>query len=152
VSGKAQDSRVSFPELNLDLRVSLVPSLYGENIVMRLLDLSRSFSMDKFQVDSATKAGFVSALGLKNGVILISGTTGSGTTTTLYTAVSSLDLRRLNVMTIEEPIEYVITGITQIGVDRKLSFANALRAILRQDPDVILVGEIRDEETANLCF
>jgi type IV pilus assembly protein PilB len=152
ISGKAQDSRVSYPSLNLDLRVNLIPSLYGEKVVMRLLDLSRSFSMEKLQIDQRAKDDFSSVLRLKNGVVLISGPTGSGKTTTLYTAVSSLDRKKLNILTVEDPIEYTIPGITQIGINRKLSFASALRAILRQDPDVILVGEVRDEETADLCF
>ena len=152
VSGKAQDSRVSYPSLDLDLRVNLIPSLYGEKIVMRLLDLSRSFKMDDLRIQERAKEDFLGALKSKSGVVLISGPTGSGKTTTLYTAVSSLDRKKLNILTVEDPVEYTIPGITQIGINRKLSFANALRAILRQDPDVILVGEVRDEETADLCF
>lgn len=152
MSGKAQDSRVSFPDLNLDLRVNLIPSLYGEKIVLRLLDLRRSFAMQDLHMQDRAKADLSAALQAASGVILISGPTGSGKTTTLYTAVSSLDRNKLNILTVEDPVEYTIPGITQIGINHKLSFDNALRAILRQDPDVILVGEIRDRETAELCF
>lgn len=152
ISGKAQDSRVSYPVLKLDLRVNLIPSLYGEKIVLRLLDLSRNFEMQSLALDTQTKEDLLAATNAENGVVLISGPTGSGKTTTLYTLVHSLNREKLNILTVEDPIEYTITGITQIGINKKLSFANALRAILRQDPDVILVGEIRDEETADLCF
>jgi type IV pilus assembly protein PilB len=152
VSGEAQDSRLSCPDLNIDLRVSLTPSHYGEKIVMRRLDRNRSFSMENLAIASSAKSDFIQALRSENGVILISGPTGSGKTTTLYTAVSSLDREKLNVLTVEDPVEYTLPGITQIGINKKLSFASALRAILRQDPDVILLGEIRDEETADLCF
>lgn len=152
VSGKAQDARVSYPRMQLELRASLVPTHYGEKVVMRLLDQRRSFSMEALDIDAEAKDDFQASLKAKSGVVLISGPTGSGKTTTLYTAVSSLDRKRLNIVTIEDPVEYTMPGITQIGVSSKLSFGGALRAILRQDPDVILVGEIRDEETANLCF
>jgi type IV pilus assembly protein PilB len=152
VSGRPQDSRVSYAGLRLDLRVNLIPVLFGEKIVLRLLDLSRSFQLKDLNIDASAKDDLVSALRSKNGVILISGPTGSGKTTTLYTVLSSLDRRKLNIVTIEDPVEYSIAGINQTNVDSKISFAGALRAILRQDPDVILVGEIRDEETADLCF
>lgn len=152
VSGRAQDSRVSYPSLNLELRASLTPTHHGEKIVMRLLRQDQEFSLEALDIEARSKKDFKAALGSKSGVVLISGPTGSGKTTTLYRAVSSLDRRRMNIITIEDPVEYVLPGITQIGVTAKLSFANALRAVLRQDPDVILVGEIRDEETADLCF
>jgi len=138
--------------MKLELRASLAPTHYGEKIVMRLLDQSRTFSMDTLAIEDDAKANFSASLRAKSGVVLISGPTGSGKTTTLYTAVSSLDREKLNIITIEDPVEYTLAGISQIGVGSKLSFANALRAVLRQDPDVILVGEIRDEETADLCF
>lgn len=152
ISGEPLDGRISYPTLSLELRVNMTPTHFGEKIVIRLLDQSRSFSMSDLKIHDRAKSDLKDALNAKNGVILISGPTGSGKTTTLYTAVSSLDRSKLNVMTIEDPVEYTIPGITQIGVTRKLSFEKALRAILRQDPDVILVGEIRDKETADLCF
>lgn len=152
VSGRPQDGRFSVPSLNLDLRVNLLPTLYGEKIVLRLLDLGRRFAMEDLQLEDSVRADLEQALSLKNGVILISGPTGSGKTTTLYTLLGSLDRRRLNIVSIEDPVEYAMDGVSQVKVDAKVTFAGALRAILRQDPDVILVGEIRDEETANLCF
>jgi type IV pilus assembly protein PilB len=152
VSGKPQDSRVSYANLKLDLRVNLVPVLYGEKIVLRLLDLTRSFLLKDLQIADYAKEDLLAALRAKNGVLLISGPTGSGKTTTLYTVLSALERQKLNIVTIEDPIEYSILGINQTNVNSKVSFAGALRAMLRQDPDVMLVGEIRDEETADLCF
>ena len=152
VSGTTQDSRVSYPSMNLELRASLAPTHYGEKIVMRLLDQSKTFSLENLALEQEAGSDFHAALQSKSGVVLISGPTGSGKTTTLYGAVASLDRARLNVVTIEDPVEYTLPGITQMGVSSKMSFASALRAVLRQDPDVILVGEIRDEETADLCF
>lgn len=152
VSGEPLDSRVTFPELQHEARVNLVPTHHGDKIVMRLFDPARSFSVDGLGLEEKSECDLLNALDSKNGVILVSGPTGSGKTTTLYSLVHALDRKKLNIVTIEDPIECSIQGVTQIGISRKLSFAKALRAILRQDPDVILVGEIRDEETAELCF
>ena len=102
-------------------------------------------------MDDAKKA-VRKALTAENGVCLITGPTGSGKTTLLYSALAALDRRGLNIVSIEDPVEYTFPGITQIQVSPRLSFADSLRAILRQDPDVILVGEVRDRETAELCF
>lgn len=151
VSGKAQDARVSFKNWKLDIRTSLLPSQYGEKIVLRLLDLNRSFELSSLGFDDGTLNDLKNALKAKNGVILISGPTGSGKTSTLYTLLSSLDRNSQNILTLEDPIEYGIDGITQVQVNSKLGFSDALRAVLRQDPDVILVGEVRDAETADLC-
>lgn len=151
-SGRAQDGRVAMDFLGVDLRVSLLPSLYGEKIVLRVLDLKRSFRMSDLGFDQDTAAALDGALRAKNGVILISGPTGSGKTTTLYSLLMALDPKTKNIITLEDPIEYRLPGITQVRITSKLSFADALRSVLRQDPDVILVGEIRDEETADLCF
>lgn len=151
VSGRAQDGRISFKNWKLDIRASLLPSQYGEKIVLRLLDLTRSFDLEKTLFDSETKNDLKRALKAKNGVIIISGPTGSGKTTTLYTLLSSLDRTGKNIITLEDPIEYGIEGLTQVQVSPKLKFSDALRAVLRQDPDIILVGEVRDAETADLC-
>jgi len=151
MSGRAQDGRVSFKNWKLDIRASLLPSQYGEKIVLRLLDLTRSFALDSIGFDDATLNDLKAALRNKNGVMIISGPTGSGKTSTLYTLLSHLDRETKNILTLEDPIEYGIDGITQVQASPKLSFAEALRAVLRQDPDVILVGEVRDAETADLC-
>lgn len=151
ISGKAQDGRVSFQSWNLDLRASLLPSQYGEKIVLRLLDLTRKFELDALGFDDETRNDLNQALTAKNGVLIVSGPTGSGKTTTLYTLLCEIDRYTKNVITLEDPIEYGIPGLTQVQVSKKLSFADALRSVLRQDPDVILVGEIRDAETADLC-
>ncbi len=151
LSGRPQDSRVSFQAWQLDLRASLLPSQYGEKIVLRLLDLTRRFEFSELGFDRQTLGDLEEALGSKHGVLLISGPTGSGKTTTLYTLLCHLDRKGQNILTLEDPIEYGIEGLTQVQVSPKMSFADALRAILRQDPDVILVGEIRDRETADLC-
>jgi type II secretory ATPase GspE/PulE/Tfp pilus assembly ATPase PilB-like protein len=150
-SGEAQDGRVSLPARKLDLRTSLIPTQYGEKIVLRLLDLSREFNLDRSGLAVAAIAELRDALRAKNGVVIVSGPTGSGKTTLLYTLLCALDRVGKNVITLEDPIEYSIAGLTQVQVTPKLSFAKALRSILRQDPDVILVGEIRDSETADLC-
>ncbi len=152
VSGKAQDGRISYQAWQLDLRTSLLPSQYGEKIVLRLLDLTRKFELKALGFDDRTEADLVHALTASHGVLIISGPTGSGKTTTLYTLLCALDRYSKNIITLEDPIEYGIPGLTQVQVSRKLSFADALRAVLRQDPDVILVGEIRDAETADLCM
>lgn len=150
--GKAQDGRVSFHAWKLDVRTSLLPSQFGEKIVLRLLDLSRSFNLDALGLSSQSLTDLRESLKYKNGVIIISGPTGSGKTTTLYTLLCDLDRRLKNIITLEDPIEYGIEGLTQIQITPKLSFGQALRSVLRQDPDVILVGEIRDQETADLCL
>ena len=151
VSGKAQDGRISYQAWQLDLRSSLLPSQYGEKIVLRLLDLTRKFELSSLGFDSETYNDLTSALSVKNGVLIISGPTGSGKTTTLYTLLCAIDRYSKNIITLEDPIEYGIPGLTQVQISKKLTFADALRAVLRQDPDVILVGEIRDNETADLC-
>lgn len=150
--GRPQDSRVSFPELKREARVNLTPTHYGEKIVLRIFDPNRNFSIQSLGLSDSSERDLIESLSSKNGVILVSGPTGSGKTTTLYSLVHALDRKKLNIVTVEDPVECTISGVTQIGINKKLSFASALRAILRQDPDVILVGEIRDEETADLCF
>ncbi len=152
VSGKPQDGRASLSALRLDLRVSLLPTHFGEKVVMRLLNLDASFNLSELGFLEAEQKMFERALQYEDGVIVISGPTGSGKTRTLYALLKALNPKRLNIVTLEDPIEYRIEGLNQVQVNRKMSFADALRSVLRQDPDVILVGEVRDAETAKLCF
>lgn len=152
VSGKPQDSRCTVEGVPVDLRVNLLPTLFGEKIVLRLLDAGREFGIQNLGIPYNTLADMMAALNYRNGVVLISGPTGSGKTTTLYSMLSAIDRQRKNIVTLEDPVEYTIEGINQVRIDPKVSFSGALRAVLRQDPDVILVGEIRDEETAKLAF
>ena len=151
-----QDGRI---ELNVgghpvDLRVSVLPTLFGESVVMRVLDRGVvSLDLDKLGMDEAIKRKFREVMIRPNGIILVTGPTGSGKTTTLYSALSELNTVDDKLITTEDPIEYDIDGIVQVPIDNELgnSFAAILRAILRQDPDRILVGEIRDVETAEIA-
>lgn len=152
ISGKPQDGRISFKTWNLDIRANLLPTLYGEKIVLRLLDLKREFELSALGLEEDVLEDLKGTLNFKNGVVLISGPTGSGKTTTLYTLLSAIDRKMKNIVTLEDPVEYGLDGINQVKIDRKVSFHEALRSVLRQDPDVILVGEVRDQETADLCF
>lgn len=148
-----QDGRISLPTLNFDARVNTLPTIYGEKIVFRLLSYEQKFNLDMSGIKSNCLKLLKEALNSQNGLIILSGPTGSGKTTTLYSLLHALDFDQLNVTTIENPVEYRIPGITQVDVrEKNLSFSDALRALMRQDPDVILVGEIRDEETAKLCI
>lgn len=152
ISGRPQDGRTSLPSLKLDLRVNLIPTLFGEKIVMRLLDLSTSFDLSDMGFLEKERELFEQTLRLDNGVVVISGPTGSGKTRTLYGLLRAIDPTRFNIITLEDPIEYRVEGLNQVQVSNKMTFADALRSVLRQDPDVILVGEVRDAETAKLCF
>ena len=152
ISLRAQDSRISVSEMNLDVRINLVPTIHGEKLVLRLLDQSRAFDLNSMNLGQEANAAIRRALGYGTGVCLITGPTGSGKTTLLYSALEALDRSSLNIVTIEDPVEYTFPGITQVQVTPKLGFGDALRAMMRQDPDVILVGEVRDRETAELCF
>ncbi len=139
---------------SVDVRVSIVPTYYGENSVMRLLaDQAEEFSLDSLGFTPAHREKIMRAAQKPHGMILATGPTGSGKTTTLYTLVKMLNVPDISIITIEDPIEYSISGINQIQVNAKsgLSFANGLRSMLRQDPNVIMVGEIRDVETAGLA-
>ena len=138
----------------LDLRVSTVPTVHGESVVMRVLDRSSvRYSLDSMGFSPDNLAGFNQLLARPHGILLITGPTGSGKTTTLYTALSKLDASAHKIITVEEPVEYQLEGINQIQVHQQigLSFANALRSILRQDPDIIMIGEMRDGETAQIA-
>jgi type II secretory ATPase GspE/PulE/Tfp pilus assembly ATPase PilB-like protein len=151
-SGVPQDGRASLPSLRLDLRVSLLPTHFGEKVVMRLLDLDVNFDLEALGFMEDERKMLEAVLRLDNGVVVISGPTGSGKTRTLYALLKALGPKNLNIVTLEDPIEYRIEGLNQVQISHKMSFAKALRSVLRQDPDVILVGEVRDEETAKLCF
>ena len=138
----------------LDLRVSTVPTVYGESVVMRVLDRANvRFSMEEMGFSQGNLTQLNQLLARPHGVLLVTGPTGSGKTTTLYAALSKLDTTSQKVITVEDPVEYQIEGINQIQVHPQinLTFANALRSILRQDPDIIMVGEMRDGETAQIA-
>ncbi len=139
---------------SIDLRVSTFPTVRGEKVVLRLLEQSAlHFSLDSIGFQVGDLERLKKRIAAPYGMIIISGPTGSGKTTTLYSAINSLDVSRLNVVTVEDPVEYRLTGVYQLQVKEKigLTFASSLRSILRQDPDVILVGEIRDSETAEIA-
>lgn len=148
-----QDGRIRtrFAGREIDLRVSTLPVRHGERVVMRILEKGAVFSLDGVGMAPATMEHFRRLIQRPHGIILVTGPTGSGKTTTLYSALSEINAPDLNILTIEDPIEYELRGIGQTQVNPKidLTFASALRAHLRQDPDVILVGEIRDKETAD---
>ena len=139
----------------LDLRVSTVPTSHGESVVMRILDReSVILDFDSLGFDDDTRAQFVQQLEMPHGIILVTGPTGSGKTTTLYTALSALNSPERKIITVEDPVEYQLEGINQIQAKSSigLDFAHALRAIVRQDPDVIMIGEMRDLETARIAI
>lgn len=147
--------RASVGGRTFDFRVSTLPSLHGEKVVLRLLDRS-ALVTDLRQLGFSDKdqKTFIPMLGRSQGMILVTGPTGSGKTTTLYAALANTRDETKNVVTVEDPVEYALPGVTQTKVQSEigLTFATQLRAILRQDPDVILVGEIRDQETANIAI
>jgi type IV pilus assembly protein PilB len=137
-----------------DMRISTMPTVMGEKVVIRVLDKgSTAVDLDRLGLVDADRKAFESLIWRPNGMILITGPTGSGKTTTLYAAMKSLNSGTSNIVTIEDPVEYCLPGINQIQVSPAagITFAKALRTILRQDPDIIMVGEIRDEETAELA-
>ncbi|MGI6420512.1 MAG: GspE/PulE family protein [Thermoguttaceae bacterium] len=148
-----QDGRIKLKVQGreIDIRVSIIPMLHGEGVVMRVLDKDRmSFSLRGVGMDDDIYAQFQKLISLPHGIILVTGPTGSGKTTTLYSALNEIKSEDTKIITTEDPIEYQLNGINQIQVHTKvgLTFAASLRAILRHDPDVVLVGEIRDLETA----
>ena len=152
-----QDGRISLRigTRAVDVRVSTLPSAHGERAVLRLLDKSGSkLNLEAVGMQGEVLLQLQKLIAQPHGIILVTGPTGSGKTTTLYAALSRLDATRSNIMTVEDPIEYELSGIGQTQVNAKidLSFAKALRAILRQDPDVIMIGEIRDFETAQIAI
>lgn len=152
-----QDGRISLRlgTRAIDVRVSTLPSAHGERAVLRLLDKSESrLTLEAVGMQGETLTRFEQLIAQPHGIILVTGPTGSGKSTTLYAALSRMDATRSNIMTVEDPIEYELPGVgqTQINAKIDLTFAKALRAILRQDPDVIMIGEIRDFETAQIAI
>ncbi|MEQ8405017.1 MAG: type II secretion system ATPase GspE [Oceanicaulis sp.] len=138
----------------VDVRVSTLPSRYGERVVLRLLDKeSARFTLEQLGMAEHQLGEFEKALGQPNGVVLVTGPTGAGKTTTLYAGLNVLNDQTRNILTVEDPVEYAVEGVGQTQVNAKvgMTFAAGLRAILRQDPDVVMVGEIRDQETAEIA-
>ncbi len=152
-----QDGRISLRigGRAIDVRVSTLPSSHGERAVLRLLDKTESrFTLEGLGMDGEVLAAYARLIQQPHGIVLVTGPTGSGKTTTLYASLGRVDTATTNVLTVEDPVEYELPGIGQTQVNAKidLTFAKALRAILRQDPDVILIGEIRDFETAQIAI
>lgn len=150
---RPQDGRISFVhhDRTVDLRVATLPTVWGEKIVMRILDSASSrITMQALAMTSQNESRFRRAIRRPHGMVLVTGPTGSGKSTTLHASLSEISDPKINVITIEDPVEYRIPGISQIQVNHRagLTFASSLRAVLRCDPDVVLVGEIRDQETA----
>lgn len=152
-----QDGRIPIKhgEKDYDMRVSCLPSLYGEKIVMRILDKSSVLiGLNKLGLDPVVQSVLEELVAQPNGMFLVTGPTGSGKTTTLYSVLNKLNSVEKNIITVEDPIEYQLGGITQVQINKKagLNFGNALRCFLRQDPDIIMVGEMRDLETAEIAI
>lgn len=152
-----QDGRIKLKlgGRQIDFRVSTIPVVYGERIVLRILDKSNVLlGLNKLGIRPSVFNNFKKLIQFNEGILLVTGPTGSGKTTTLYSAISEINSTHVNIMTIEDPVEYKLQGMAQIGVNPKihLTFATGLRHILRQDPDVIMIGEIRDRETAEIAI
>ncbi len=152
-----QDGRIKLHHggREIDFRVSTLPVSYGERVVLRILDKSNVvLGLDQIGMDEKTLKGMRKLIQMPEGIVLVTGPTGSGKTTTLYSAISEINASDMNIMTIEDPVEYKLKGISQMNVNPRieLDFAKGLRHILRQDPDVIMIGEIRDKETAEIAI
>jgi general secretion pathway protein E len=152
-----QDGRIktAVRGVEIDIRVSTLPTAFGESVVMRILDRTRvELDFGKLGLDETTQSRLHRLMSLPNGIVLVTGPTGSGKTTTLYTALKQLNRPELKLFTVEDPIEYQLSGINQIQVQPQIGFdfPVALRSILRQDPDVVMIGEIRDLETARIAI
>ena len=146
--------RIKVAGKDIDLRVSFLPTVHGEKCVLRVLDKSNlSASIEKLGMDQETFRRFKAAVDAPHGLLLVTGPTGSGKTTTLYSALNELNNPDYNIVTVEDPVEFQIPGINQVPVNKEigLTFAAALRSILRQDPDICMIGEIRDSETAEIA-
>ena len=153
---KAQGGKfkMKFGNRDIDFRVSILPLVYGEKVVMRILDASAAETdLHKLGFEEKALNDFSEAITSANGMVLVTGPTGCGKTTTLYSAIKEIVCVEDNITTVEDPVEYTLEGINQVQVDetRKLTFAAALRSILRQDPDTVFIGEIRDQETAEIA-
>jgi len=151
-----QDGRIKLfiNKREIDFRISTIPTINGERVVLRILDKSNIiFGFDQLIYDKNLIKNLRNDISHTEGIILVTGPTGSGKTTTLYSAISEVDSSKLNIMTIEDPVEYKLNNISQIALNPKidLTFAKGLKHILRQDPDIIMIGEIRDKETAQIA-
>jgi type II secretory ATPase GspE/PulE/Tfp pilus assembly ATPase PilB-like protein len=152
-----QDGRLSLT-LNgrpVDFRVSTQPTIYGENIVLRVLDREKSIvNLDRMNLSKETMSKLDVMLSRPEGILVVTGPTGSGKTTTLYSLLAQVNDETVNIMTLEDPVEYPLTLMRQTSVNEvaRMDFANGIRSIMRQDPDIILVGEVRDKETAEMAF
>ena len=152
-----QDGRIGFRVAgkDIDVRLSTLPTAHGERIVMRLLDKSKGvFRLDQLNLDKEVYRQWISLIESKHGIVLVTGPTGSGKTSLLYSSLMHINTTDINIVTVEDPVEYQLSGVGQTEVSDKigLSFMVALRAILRQDPDVVMIGEIRDPETAGIAI
>ncbi|MBN1105239.1 MAG: Flp pilus assembly complex ATPase component TadA, partial [Deltaproteobacteria bacterium] len=147
--------RIKVASKTVDIRVSVIPMAFGERMVLRLLDKGVSLvGLEEMGMRPGGLAAFEKLIHKNNGILLVTGPTGSGKTTTLYAAINRINSREKNIITIEDPVEYELSGVGQIQVNPKtdLTFARALRSVLRHDPDIIMVGEIRDRETAEIAI
>lgn len=154
---QTQDGRIEIKiaDKAIDIRVSVLPTKHGENIVMRILDKDKGFApLDKMGFSENDYKAVQDIIAKPNGIILVTGPTGSGKTTTLYSILNTLNTPTVNIITVEDPVEYQMAGIAQVQVYEKigLTFAHALRSILRQDPDIVMIGETRDSETAQIAI
>jgi len=156
---KPQDGRISLNARDagrtLDVRVATLPTVEGEQVVMRLLDKSRRApTLEELGLSEEMEKQLLAVIGKPTGALLVTGPTGSGKTTTLYAALTELNRPEINIITVEDPVEYRLTGVNQVQINQRagLTFATALRSILRSDPDVVMVGEIRDGETAKIAI
>ncbi|MFZ4597625.1 MAG: GspE/PulE family protein, partial [Terrimicrobiaceae bacterium] len=150
-----QDGRIALEHSNksIDVRVATIPCVYGENVSLRLLG-QETFNFARLGLDGVSEKRIRTLLALPNGIVLVTGPTGCGKSTSLYTFLSSLNVKERRIVTIEDPVEHKLDGVIQIAVkpEINLTFANALRSILRGDPNVIMVGEMRDFETAEIAI
>ncbi|MDO4987613.1 MAG: GspE/PulE family protein [Synergistes sp.] len=153
---RPQDGRILIKKdnMHIDIRVSTMPSVYGEKTVLRLLDrCGEARGIDALGFNNKQQSALLAAINASNGIVLVTGPTGSGKSTTLYSLLNILNEPSKNIITLEDPVEFTINGLTQVQVNEKigLTFSHSLRSVLRQDPDIIMVGEIRDAETAQLA-
>lgn len=146
--------RINIGDISLDIRVSFLPTLFGESVVLRILNTTKLFNFDELNLSSEQQQTLKDLIRLPHGIVFMTGPTGSGKTTTLYSCLSQINTADKKIITLEDPVEYQLSGIVQIQINPSinLTFAKGLRSVLRHDPDVILVGEVRDVETAEIAI